>query len=146
MNIKDASALCGLPAKTIRYYEDIGLVSPARSSNGYRHFSGSDTHKLIFLARARSLGFSIEDCRSLLSLYENRDRASADVKRVADAHLERIAAKIDELQALSRTLGDLVSRCQGTDRPDCPILDGIADEAGQAPRSPAQSERRREEV
>lgn len=126
MNIGDVARASGLPAKTIRYYEDIDLVRPARGENGYRDFSRQDAHKLAFLGRARSLGFSIEECRTLLSLYEDRDRASADVKRIAAEHLERIARKIEELEALRGTLETLVTRCHGDDRPDCPILDDLA--------------------
>lgn len=126
MNIGDVAKASSLPAKTIRYYEDIGLVRAARSSNGYREFSETDAHKLAFLARARSLGFSIEECRTLLSLYEDRDRASAEVRRIATNHLDRIAAKIAELEGLRRTLDDLVTRCHGDDRPECPILDSLS--------------------
>ncbi|MGM0585630.1 MAG: Cu(I)-responsive transcriptional regulator [Pseudomonadota bacterium] len=128
MNIKDAAAASGLPAKTIRYYEEIGLIRPDRAPSGYRDFSGEDVHKLAFLARARSLGFSIEDCRALLALWEDRGRASADVKRVAQAHLGEIDRKIEELRSLRETLSDLVHRCQGDDRPDCPILADLARE------------------
>ena len=126
MNIGEVSRASGLPAKTIRYYEDINLVRPARGANGYRDFSERDAHKLAFLGRSRSLGFSIKECRTLLSLYEDRDRASADVKAVAAEHLDRIARKIDALQALKSTLETLVTCCHGDDRPDCPILDGLA--------------------
>lgn len=126
MNISDVAELSGLPAKTIRYYEEIGLVRPARCDNGYRDFGDSDVHKLTFLARARSLGFSIEDCRALIALYEDRDRASADVKHVAEDHLASIDRKIRELQAMHATLNDLVHRCYGDDRPDCPILEDLA--------------------
>ena len=126
MNISDVANASGLPAKTIRYYEDIGLVRPARGANGYRVFSPEDAHKLAFLGRSRSLGFSIEDCRTLMSLYEDRSRASADVKALAAEHLDRIAQKIVELQALQATLENLVTRCHGDDRPDCPILDDLA--------------------
>ncbi len=126
MNIGEVSRASGLSAKTIRYYEDIGLVRPARGANGYRDFTKQDAHKLAFLGRSRSLGFTIEDCRTLMSLYEDRDRASADVKALASEHLDRIAQKIDELQALKSTLETLVRRCQGDDRPDCPILDDLA--------------------
>jgi Cu(I)-responsive transcriptional regulator len=126
MNIKDAAAASGLPAKTIRYYEEIGLIRPGRTANGYRDFSEADAHKLAFLARARSLGFHIEDCRALLALWEDRGRASADVKRVAEDHLRGIDRKIAELQGLRATLADLVSRCHGDDRPDCPILSDLA--------------------
>ena len=129
MNIGEMSRTVGLPAKTIRYYEDIGLVRPARGPNGYRDFSARDAHRLAFLGRARSLGFSIPECRTLLSLHEDRDRASAEVKAVAAEHLERIAQKIDTLQALKTTLERLVGRCHGDDRPDCPILDDLAGRA-----------------
>ncbi len=126
MNIAEVAARAGLPAKTIRYYEDIGLIRPLRGNNGYRQFRESDLHKLSFLARARSLGFSIEDCRSLLALYEDRGRASADVKAIARDHLTRIEGKIAELRAMQATLSDLVSACAGDARPDCPILNGLA--------------------
>lgn len=126
MNIGDVSERSGLPAKTIRYYEDIGLVRPLRSENGYRDFGSQDLHKLAFLGRARSLGFSIEECRTLLSLYEDRGRSSSDVKAVAERHLARIDQKIVELQALSATLRDLVLRCHGDDRPECPIMNDLA--------------------
>ena len=126
MNIGEVAAASGLPAKTIRYYEDIDLVRPARGANGYRDFWKRDVYKPACLSRARSLGFSIEECRALLSLYEDRERASADVKQVATEHLDRIARKIEELQAMRETLQTLVSRCHGDDRPDCPILAGLA--------------------
>ncbi|MEI4472454.1 Cu(I)-responsive transcriptional regulator [Frigidibacter sp. MR17.24] len=132
MNIKDAAEASGLPAKTIRYYEEIGLVSPARAANGYRDFGAREAAKLGFLARARSLGFSIDDCRALLSLYEDRERASADVKRLAEERLGEIDRKIAELEALKVTLSDLVHRCHGDDRPDCPILTDLAGPEGRA--------------
>lgn len=122
MNIGDVAERSGLPAKTIRYYEDIGLIAPARDANGYRRFAESDLHKLAFLARARALGFTIEDCRALLALYEDQGRASADVKRIARDHLAQIERKIDELQSMRATLNDLVEACAGDNRPDCPIL------------------------
>ena len=126
MNIAEVAARAGLPAKTIRYYEDIGLIRPLRQANGYRAFRDSDLHKLTFLSRARSLGFSIEDCRTLLALYEDHSRASADVKAIAHHHLDQITAKITELQAMQATLSDLVAHCAGDARPDCPILQGLA--------------------
>ena len=87
MNIGEAAQRTGLPVKTIRYYEDIGLVSPIRSDNGYRHFGHQDVHKLSFLQRARSLGFSIADCQALLALYGDKNRSSADVKKLAMARI-----------------------------------------------------------
>ncbi len=126
MNIGQASARTGLPAKTIRYYEEIGLIRPARAANGYRSFSENDLHKLTFLAHARRLGFSIEDCRVLLSLYEDDNRASADVKKVAQAHLQEIDRKIADLNAMRATLSELVNACAGDHRPDCPILAGLS--------------------
>ncbi|MBO9397354.1 Cu(I)-responsive transcriptional regulator [Shimia sp. R9_2] len=125
MNIGEVSKRSGLPAKTIRYYEDIGFVTPARGENGYRSFSETDLHKLAFLGRARGLGFSIEDCRTLLALYEDQGRASADVKRVAERNLMEIDAKIADLQAMRATLSHLVESCAGDARPDCPILEDL---------------------
>ena len=133
MNIGDVSRLSGLPAKTIRYYEDIGLVEPLRSSNGYRAFRESDLHKLAFLGRARSLGFTIDDCRNLLKLYEDRDRASADVRQIALGHLDRIDEKLAELAAMRETLSHLVEACAGDHRPDCPILADLAAEESERP-------------
>ncbi len=130
MNIGEVSRRSGLPAKTIRYYEDIGLIRPLRSANGYRAFRESDLHKLAFLGRARALGFTIEDCRTLLALYEDEGRESAQVKRIAEDHLQRIDEKIAQLQSMRSTLSHLVHACAGDDRPDCPILQDLAsDEA-----------------
>ena len=128
MNIGQASQASGLPAKTIRYYEDIGLVEPARRGNGYRAFSHGHLHNLRFLARARSLGFTIENCRRLLSLYEDRNRASADVKKMAQAHIASIEEKIAQLEGMKAALAGLVAACHGDERPDCPILDDLAGE------------------
>lgn len=126
MNISETGARAGLPAKTIRYYEEIGLIRPERSENGYRRFRETDLHKLAFIGRARGLGFSIEDCRALLALYEDKGRASAEVKALAERHLGQIAAKLAELRAMQATLTDLVQACAGDGRPDCPILSGLA--------------------
>ncbi len=126
MNIGDAARLSGLPAKTIRYYEDIGLIRPLRDTNGYRVFRENDLHKLTFLARARSLGFTIEECRTLLELYEDQNRASADVKRLAEDHLVQIDQKLTELMAMRETLSELIEACKGDHRPDCPILKGLS--------------------
>ncbi len=128
MNIGDVATKSGLPAKTIRYYEDIGLVKPPRNANGYRTFGDNELHKLSFLARARALGFTIEDCRVLLRLYEDDKRASADVKNIANEHLKKIDAKINDLRSMRRTLSHLVDACAGDHRPDCPILKGLSED------------------
>ncbi len=126
MNISEVAERAGLPPKTIRYYEDVGLIHPLRAANGYRQFRESDLHTLAFLGRARSLGFSLEECRRLIELYEDRDRASADVKALAKGHLAEIDRKIENLSAMRRTLAHLVDCCAGDGRPDCPILDDLA--------------------
>jgi len=125
MNIGDVASRSGLPAKTIRYYEDIGFVKPLRDTNGYRVFQQKELHKLTFLHRARALGFTIEDCRALLALYEDETRSSADVKRIANEHLQHIDAKITNLKAMRNTLSHLIEECAGDHRPDCPILKGL---------------------
>ncbi|MGR3465418.1 Cu(I)-responsive transcriptional regulator [Limimaricola sp.] len=126
MNIGEAARRAGLPAKTIRYYEEIRLVAPPRDANGYRRFGEREVHKLAFLARARSLGFSIEDCRVLLSLYEDRDRASSEVRALAQRHATEIDARIARLEQMRATLGELIESCAGDARPDCPILKDLA--------------------
>ncbi|MEL6298309.1 MAG: Cu(I)-responsive transcriptional regulator [Pseudomonadota bacterium] len=129
MNIGEAAERSGLPAKTIRYYEDIALVVPARRMNGYRDYSDADVHRLAFIHRARDLGFGIESCRKLLDLYTDRARASADVKRVARQHLEDIELKMRTLEGMATTLRHLVDNCRGDNRPDCPIIDDLANAA-----------------
>ncbi|MEP3438507.1 MAG: Cu(I)-responsive transcriptional regulator [Hoeflea sp.] len=126
MNIGEASDLTGLPAKTIRYYEDIGLIKPLRAANGYRDYDARDVHRLAFIQRSRSLGFTIDECRSLLSLYEDKARASSDVKSLAMDKVREIDRKLKELKSLRDTLKTLADHCQGDDRPECPIIDEIA--------------------
>ena len=127
MNIGAAAKTSGLPVKTVRYYADIGLVTPGgRSESGYRQYTLPELNKLIFARRARAFGFSIEETRELLSLYEDRNRSSADVKRIAERRLSDIDAKMKELQALKNELSHLVSACHGDERPDCPIISGFA--------------------
>lgn len=127
MNIGEAARRTGLSAKTIRYYEQIGLVSrPARAGNGYRRYGPRELHRLGFLNRARNLGFTVEECRELLDLYADRERHSADVKRIALARIGEIDRRIADLRSLRRTLEILAERCHGDDRPDCPILDDLA--------------------
>jgi MerR family copper efflux transcriptional regulator len=127
MTIAEAAAASGLPVRTIRYYETLGLIRPARTLNGYRVFGPADVHRLAFLGRARALGFGIGDCRALISLYDDANRASEDVRRIAGAHLARMDARIRQLQALRATLAHLVACCAGDHRPDCPILRDLAE-------------------
>ena len=130
MNIGDVASEVDLPVKTVRYYEDIGLVMPDRRANGYRDYNERDLHVLRFLRRARGLGFSIKDCRALLSLYGDEGRASADVKRLAEARITEIDRKMEELRSLRATLSRLVEACHGDNHPDCPILDDLASGPG----------------
>ncbi|MEL7000278.1 MAG: Cu(I)-responsive transcriptional regulator [Pseudomonadota bacterium] len=130
MNIGAASKAAGLPIKTVRYYADIGLVVPsARTDAGYRQYTQAELSKLVFARRARAFGFTIDAVRELLSLYEDRNRSSADVKQIAEERLEDIEAKMRELEALKDELSHLVHACRGDDRPDCPILTGFAEDA-----------------
>ena len=129
LSIGEASKASKLPVKTIRYYEDIGLISPPRQDNGYRFYRDKELHKLKFVQRTRSLGFSIEDCRVLLSLYEDEQRSSASVKTIAEKHLVDIDQKLLELHELRDVLSDLIDHCAGDHRPDCPILDNLAEES-----------------
>ena len=126
MNISEVGQRSGLPPKTIRFYEEIGLITPRREANGYRVFSEKDAHRLAFLRRARSLGFTVAECRQLLDLYHDDTRASADVKTIAREHLARIDAQLQDLQQMRATLADLIEACAGDSRPDCPILRDLA--------------------
>lgn len=126
MNIGDVARQTGLPAKTIRYYEEIGLVRADRRPNGYRDYSAQHVQTLSFLRRARVFGFSLDDCRTLLGLYNNPERASADVKSLAVRHLEELKLKAAELEHLAATLTVLVNACSGDDRPDCPIIQELS--------------------
>ena len=124
MNISAASKAAGLPIKTVRYYADIGLVqAPSRSEAGYRTYDDASVRKLIFIRRSREFGFTIEECRELLGLYQDQDRTSAEVKRIASKRLEEIEEKQRELQSLHDELAHLVTSCRGDHRPDCPIID-----------------------
>ena len=128
MNIGEASQRSGLPSKTIRYYEEIGLVLADRKDNGYRAYDDTHIHKLKFLKRSRSLGFGIDECRQLLSLYEDKHRASVTVRAIAESKLSEIDRKIEEMMDLRQTLATLVEACHGDDRPDCPILNDLSGE------------------
>lgn len=135
MNIGAASAASGVSERMIRHYEKIGLVpAPPRRPSGYRDYAPADVHMLRFIARARDLGFPIEEIRGLLGLWADRGRASAEVKALALARAAELGRKADALQALRRTLLDLAARCQGDDRPDCPIIDELSGEPGTPPR------------
>ena len=133
MNIGEASRRTGLSAKTMHYYEEIGLVVPSRRSNGYRDYDAGDVHRLRFVSRARGLGFSVSDCRALLSLWSDPVRASADVRAIAKRHLEEIERKLSELESLRGVLTHLVATCHGDSRPDCPILADLAGSVGEVP-------------
>ena len=127
MNIGEVAAETGVTAKSIRYYESINLIpAPARTESGYRQYSDRDVQILHFIKRARGLGFSVAEVAELLSLYQDRDRASAEVKGIVEARLTEIDQKITELESMRTTLRTLADRCHGDDRPDCPILDDLA--------------------
>lgn len=124
MNISAASKSAGLPVKTVRYYADIGLVeAPSRSAAGYRTYDDAAIRKLVFVRRSRAFGFTIDECRELLDLYQNQDRTSSEVKSIASKRLEEIEEKQRELQSLHDELAHLVKSCRGDDMPDCPIID-----------------------
>ena len=111
----------------VRHYESLGLLAPvARTDSGYRQYAEADVHALRFIGRARVLGFSIEEIRALLQLWQDQARASSQVKRIAQAHIDDLGARIAAMQAMQRTLQTLVSCCQGNERPNCPILDDLA--------------------
>ncbi len=127
MNITQAASQSGVPAKTIRYYESIALIQPPpRRANNYRDYSANDVETLRFVARARKLGFSVEQVATLLALWNDRKRSSAQVKRVALAHVAEIDARLKELEGMRRLLLELTRRCHGDDRPECPILDDLS--------------------
>lgn len=126
MTIGEASDRTGLPVKTIRYYEQIGLVVADRQPNGYRDYSEAHIERLYFLKRARDFGFPIEDCRKLLGLYSNEQRSSADVKSLAMHHLQELKHKAAEIRTLAETLERLADECAGDHEPDCPIIKELA--------------------
>jgi MerR family copper efflux transcriptional regulator len=127
MNIGQASRTSGVSAKMIRYYEQIGLINPPlRTDSNYRVYGPDEVHVLRFIKRARTLGFSVEETSALLGLWQDRSRASAEVKDIARGHIDALETKIAELQGMVRTLSHLVHCCAGDNRPDCPILDDLA--------------------
>jgi MerR family copper efflux transcriptional regulator len=127
MNIGQAAAASAVSAKMIRHYEALGLLPKVpRTESGYRQYDEASVHTLRFIRRARDLGFAIKEIAVLLGLWRNRRRASADVKRIALAHADDLQRRIDEMQAMQRTLQHLAHCCHGDDRPQCPILDDLA--------------------
>jgi Cu(I)-responsive transcriptional regulator len=138
-NIGEASAATGVSAKMIRHYEQIGLIPTAhRTFAGYRLYGDADLHRLRFIKRARTLGFAIKQIEVLLGLWNDQNRASREVKKLAQAHADELGRKVLEMQAMQRTLEDLAHHCQGNQRPDCPILDDLA---GHAPPGGRRRER-----
>ena len=128
LSIGEAASRSGLPPKTIRYYEQIGLIAPAaRGENRYRAYDEKDISFLNFVGRARKLGFSLEDVAALLALYRDRNRSSEQVKRLALQHVAKLDRKIAELTKMRSTIMELAQRCKGGDRPDCPIVEELAD-------------------
>ena len=127
MNIGELAKASGVSAKMVRHYESIGLLAESqRSDAGYRQYQARDVHLLRFIRRARDLGFSLDQIRVLLSLWEDKHRASADVKQMADQHVAELDTRILALTEMRNTLVNLAHHCHGDDRPDCPILDGLA--------------------
>ena len=128
MNIGEAAKASGVSAKMIRHYESVGLFPEAnRSESGYRQYSDREVHTLRFIRHSRDLGFSVEQIRELLGLWQNRRRPSRQVKALAQAHITELDEKLKELQAMKATLEHLVHCCHGDDRPDCPIIDSLAE-------------------
>lgn len=139
MNIGQAAKASGVSAKMIRHYESVGLFPEAvRTESGYRQYGASDLHTLRFIRQSRDLGFSIEQIRELLGLWQNRRRPSRQVKALAQAHIQELEQKAQELLAMKATLEHLVHCCHGDDRPDCPIIETLAEENGAAPMAPTR--------
>lgn len=128
MNIGDAARTSGVSPKMIRYYEQTGLIpKAARRDSGYRDYDEADVHRLRFIRRARDLGFTVEQIGELLALWSDRERASADVKALAHGHVHALKAKVVEIEGMIDTLETLAESCQGDDRPECPIITGLAE-------------------
>jgi MerR family copper efflux transcriptional regulator len=127
VTIGEAARLSGISPKMLRHYEGLGLLGQVpRSDGNYRQYQERDVHTLRFIRRSRDMGFALHDIAALVDLWHNRRRSSQQVKRVAQQHLEHLDRKIDELQAMRRTLDALICQCPGDSRPDCPILDDLA--------------------
>ena len=127
MNIGEAARLSGVSAKMVRHYESLGLLPQVqRSDSGYRQYNGAEVHTLRFIKRSRELGFSIAEIAELVSLWQNRRRASTNVRRIAQKHADELAQRINAMQAMQDTLAHLIACCHGDERPDCPILDDLS--------------------
>ena len=127
VNIGSAAEQCGVSAKMIRYYESLGMLGKVRrTDSGYRQYSQAEVHVLRFIKRARDLGFSMTEIAELVSLWNNRRRTSASVKRIAQKHADQLAQRVAALQEMQRTLSHLIHGCHGDSRPECPILDKLA--------------------
>jgi MerR family transcriptional regulator, copper efflux regulator len=143
MNIGRAALTSGVSAKMIRHYESIGLLPAAgRTFAGYRIYRDNDVHTLKFIRRARDLGFSIREIAALVGLWQNRRRASSEVKKLVERQLLQLDDKIRALQAMRNTLSHLASNCHGDSRPDCPILDDLASDATNPAAAPGHARRR----
>ena len=139
MNIGEASKASGVSVKMIRYYEQIKLITPAhRTESSYRTYTDNDVHTLRFIRRARDLGFSVEQMKTLLALWRDRSRASADVKSLALEHIAELDRKAAAIAAMTKTLRHLANNCHGDGRPDCPIIEGFAADQGKLDDIPAQ--------
>ena len=140
MNIGEAAKASGVSAKMIRHYESVGLVPEAlRTESGYRQYTAKEVSTLSFVRQSRDLGFSIEQIRELLGLWQDRKRPSRQVRALAQAHIQELDEKLEELHAMKATLEHLVHCCHGDDRPDCPIIDTLAHEAGAPTAAPRQA-------
>lgn len=127
VSIGEAARRAGVSARMLRHYESLGLLPHvARTDNGYRQYSAADVHVLRFIRRSRDLGFSMEEITTLLGLWQDQERTSASVKQIAQAHIQALEERIAAMQAMQRSLQTLVQCCHGDDRPDCPILDDLA--------------------
>ena len=126
MKISDAANAAGLPVKTVRYYAEIDLVAPPRAENGYRDYDAADVKRLSFIGRSRAFGFSVTECRRLLTLYDDDSRASADVKAIAEEHLAALDLKMAELATLRAELAPIAAECKGDAGARCPIIDHLA--------------------
>ena len=136
VSIGQAAELSGISAKMVRHYESLGLLPRVgRTDSGYRQYVEADVHTLRFIKRARDLGFSMAEIAELVALWQNRRRASANVKRIAQKHLDELSQRIEAMQAMQRSLQQLLHHCQGNERPDCPILDDLARPPGESSKS-----------